>query len=89
MKSGLAALADQTELVEERNALEREIADLEISQAKLIEDNDRKLRDTTHKVGLLQEKQKQDAEHAEAGDRAGAAGGEAGGPRAEPGSRNR
>jgi chromosome segregation ATPase len=46
------------------NELETEINTLEISKSKLIEDNDKKVRETEHAVGLLRKQQEQDHEHA-------------------------
>lgn len=43
--------------------LEREIETLRLEKDRLIEDNARKIRDTEHKVGLLQKKQEQDGAH--------------------------
>lgn len=56
--SSALRLADQV------NTLRRTITDLEIEKAKLVEDNDRKIRETEHKVGLLKTKQEHEVENA-------------------------
>ena len=44
--------------------LERDIERLKLEKARLTEQNDRKIRETEHKVGLLKTKQDHDVEHA-------------------------
>jgi len=48
----------------ERNKLLDQIERLKREQARLVEENDRKIRETEHKTGLLRAKQEQDVAHA-------------------------
>jgi len=74
LASSTAALQVQiTELKGERDALKRvkslqeQISRLEIDKAKIVEDNDRKIRETTHMVGLERKRQEFEAEQARKG----------------------
>jgi hypothetical protein len=74
LASSTAALQVQiTELKGERDALKRvkslqeQISRLEIDKAKIVEDNDRKIRETTHMVGLERKRQEFEAEQAKKG----------------------
>jgi hypothetical protein len=51
-------------LAEQVTMLRKNISDLEISKAKLVEDNDRKIRETEHKVGLLKLQQQHEVSNA-------------------------
>lgn len=64
LKAEQKSLAEVTAMTKERDLLKKQITDLEISKSKLVEDNDRKQRETEHKVGLLIKQNEQDAEHA-------------------------
>jgi hypothetical protein len=74
LANSTAALQVQiTELKGERDALKRvkslqeQISRLEIDKAKIVEDNDRKIRETTHMVGLERKRQEFEAEQAKKG----------------------
>lgn len=60
----IRALGKEKDQTGKVNQLTREITELEISKAKLVEDNAREVREVEHRVGLLQKKQEQDVEHA-------------------------
>jgi chromosome segregation ATPase len=60
----LDALQEQKTDTEERNQLKREVADLQVQKSKIEEETARKIRETEHRVGLLQKKQDQDHAHA-------------------------
>lgn len=64
LRSDVQALNTEREKTSKVNDLQRQIASLEIAKDKLIEDNDRKIRETEHSVGLLRTKQDHDIEHA-------------------------
>jgi len=72
-ESTIALQVQITELKGERDALKRvkslqeQISRLEIDKGKLVEDNDRKIRETTHMVGLERKRQEFEAEQAKKG----------------------
>ena len=72
-ESTIALQVQITELKGERDALKRvkslqeQISRLEIDKGKLVEDNDRKIRETTHMVGLVRKRQEFEAEQAKKG----------------------
>lgn len=53
---------DQLRLVDEVRSLKEQITDLEIKKAKLVEDQERRLREVEHKVGLERTRQAQELE---------------------------
>ena len=72
-ESTVALQVQITELKGERDALKRvkslqeQISRLEIDKGKLVEDNDRKIRETTHMVGLERKRQEFEAEQSKKG----------------------
>jgi hypothetical protein len=61
------AQAKQTSLFRDYTALRTELEDLKIDKGKIVEENDRKLRETTHMVGLERKRQEFEAEQAKKG----------------------
>lgn len=64
LKSEVRALRAERDRTQELVGLKQDISKLQIEKDKLVEDNNRKIRETEHKVGLLKTKQDQDVEHA-------------------------
>lgn len=64
LKAQVKALRRERDDTAERSELRQQIETLKLSKDRLVEENDRKIRDTEHKVGLL--KLKQDHEVANA-----------------------
>jgi hypothetical protein len=58
------ALKSERDETAERNELRDQIADLKREKAQLTEDNDRKIRETEHKTGLMRAKTSQDIDNA-------------------------
>lgn len=64
LRVDVKALKSERDETAERNGLRDQIASLKRDKAELVEGNDRKIRETEHKVGLLKTKQDHDVEHA-------------------------
>lgn len=64
IKAEIKALRTERDKTSQLTGLQRQVEDLKIEKARLVEDNDRKIRETEHKVGLLKTKQDHDVEHA-------------------------
>lgn len=64
LRSEVRALRTERDSTDERNRLKRQVEDLKIEKARLVEDNDRKIRETEHNVGLLKIQQKHDVDNA-------------------------
>lgn len=64
LRADVRALKAERDETAERNRLRDQIEQLKREKATLAEDNDRKIRETEHKVGLLKTKQEHDVEHA-------------------------
>lgn len=64
IKAEIKALRAERDNTSQLTGLQRQVEDLKIEKARLVEDNDRKIRETEHKVGLLKTKQDHDVENA-------------------------
>ena len=64
LKAEIKALRTERDKTSMLTGMERQIETLKIEKARLTEDNDRKIRETEHKVGLLKTKQDHDVENA-------------------------
>lgn len=64
LKAEIKALRTERDNTEQVKRLERDVEKLRLEKARLTEDNDRKIRETEHKVGLLKTKQDHDVDHA-------------------------
>lgn len=64
LRAEIKALRTEKDRTAEVNRLSDEIEELKRQKARLTEDNDRKIRETEHKTGLLKVKQEHDVEHA-------------------------
>lgn len=64
LKSQVRALRAERDETRGLNELKGEIEELKLSKARLVEDNDRKIRDTEHKVGLLKLQQDHEVKNA-------------------------
>lgn len=64
LKTQVKALRAERDETRGLNELKREIEELKLSKARLVEENDRKIRETEHKVGLLKLKQDHDVDNA-------------------------
>lgn len=64
MKAEIKALRTERDNTAQVRRLEQDVEKLKLEKARLTEDNDRRIRETEHKVGLLKTKQDHDVEHA-------------------------
>ena len=64
LSADIKALSTEHDRTAELAELKQKIEALKVEKARLTEDNDRKIRETEHKVGLLKTKQDHDVEHA-------------------------
>src|ERR1700758_2053878 len=64
LKGEVRSLRAERDQTKNLYALRSEIEELKLSKDRLVEDNDRKIGETEHKVGLLKVKQDHDVEHA-------------------------
>jgi chromosome segregation ATPase len=64
LKGEIKALRTERDNTAEVKRLEQSVEKLKLEKARLTEDNDRKIRETERKVGLLKTKQDHDVEHA-------------------------
>lgn len=64
LRAEVKALRTERDKSSQFIGLQREIETLKMEKARLVEDNDRKIRETEHKVGLLKTKQDHDVENA-------------------------
>jgi len=64
LKAEVRALRTERDRTADVNALEDKIEALKREKARLTEENDRKIRETEHKTGLLRKQQEHDTEHA-------------------------
>ena len=67
LKAERAAASTERDAVKRIKNLQEQISRLEIDKGKIVEDNDRKLRETTHMVGLERKRQEFEAEQAKKG----------------------
>jgi multidrug efflux pump subunit AcrA (membrane-fusion protein) len=64
LKAEIKALRTERDNTAQVKKLERDVEALKLEKGRLTEANDRKIRETEHKVGLLKTKQDHDVEHA-------------------------
>lgn len=64
LRADVKALKTERDETASANKLRDQIAELKREKAQLTEENDRKIRETEHKVGLLKTKQDHDVAHA-------------------------
>lgn len=64
LRAEIKALRTERDNTAQVKRLEQDVEKLKLEKARLTEDNDRKIRETEHKVGLLKTKQDHDVEHA-------------------------
>ena len=64
LKAEIKALRTERDKTAQLTQLKRDVEDLKLEKARLVEDNDRKIRETEHKVGLLKIKQDHDVGNA-------------------------
>ncbi len=64
LRADVKALKSERDETAERNKLRDQIADLKREKAQLTEDNDRKIRETEHKTGLMRTRTDQDIANA-------------------------
>ena len=64
IKAEIKALRQERNREQELTDLRREIETLKIEKGRLVEDNEKELREVTHKTGLLKIQQQHEVEHA-------------------------
>jgi hypothetical protein len=64
LRAEVKALRKERDSTAELLTLREDVERLKLEKARLVEDNDRKIRETEHKTGLLKIKQDHDVEHA-------------------------
>lgn len=64
LRAEIKALRTERDNTAQVKRLEQDVEKLKLEKARLTEDNDRKIRETEHKVGLLKTKQDHEVEHA-------------------------
>ncbi len=64
LKAEIKALRTERGKTQELTRLDRAVETLKLEKGRLVENNDRKIRETEHKVGLLKTKQDHDVENA-------------------------
>ena len=64
LKAEIKALRGERDATSQVTALRRDVEKLKMEKDRLTEDNDRKIRETEHKVGLLKTRQDHDVAHA-------------------------
>lgn len=64
LRGEVKALRTERDRTAELTKLNAEIERMKLEKARLVEENDRKLRETTHKVGLLREQQQHEVANA-------------------------
>ncbi len=67
LKAERAAVTTERDAVKRIKSLQEQISRLEIDKGKIVEDNDRKIRETTHMVGLERKRQEFEAEQSKKG----------------------
>ena len=64
LKAEIKALRTERDKTQELTRLDRAVENLKLEKARLVEDNDRKIRETEHKTGLLKTRQDHDVDNA-------------------------
>lgn len=64
LKAEVKALRAERDSTQQLVTLREDVERLKLEKARLVEDNDRKIRETEHKTGLLRTQQEQDVKHA-------------------------